>query len=248
MTPTGDRAYRGRLAAASRPPAAGSPSTRCGWSPTSGGSSRSRCRRCGSPAAVRAQAVAARTYAAYERAHPRSSAFDVYDTTACQVYGGVGAEHPASDAAIRATRRTMLEADGAPAFTQFSSSNGGWSVGGLGVLPAGAGRTRTTSWSGNPVHDWSVTVPRPAFERAGPSLGNLRRIAVVRRDGNGDWGGRVTSLRLVGSRNTRHRLRRHDALGPRPALDVGDLPASADRRGWRTDRVISCATTAAHRV
>jgi len=48
------------------------------------------------PAAVRAQSVAARTYAAYERAHPRASIFDICDTWSCQVYGGVDAEHPAS--------------------------------------------------------------------------------------------------------------------------------------------------------
>ena len=154
-----------------------------------------------SPAAVRAQSVAARTYAAYERAHPRSSAFDVYDTTASQVYGGVGAEHSASDAAIRATRRKVLAADGAPAFTQFSSSNGGWSV--RGTLPYQQARQDPyDDWSGNPVHDWSITVWDSTFESTWPSLGNLRRITVVRRDGNGDWGGRVTSLRLVGSRNT----------------------------------------------
>ena len=154
-----------------------------------------------SPAAVRAQSVAARTYAAYERAHPRSSAFDVYDTTASQVYGGVDAEHPASDAAIRATRRRILESDGAPAFTQFGSSNGGWTVQGS-VSYQRARQDPYDDWAGNPVHDWSVTVWDSTFENAWPSLGNLRRIRVVDRDGNGDWGGRVSTLRLVGSKNT----------------------------------------------
>jgi stage II sporulation protein D len=37
------------------------------------------------------------------------------------------------------------------------------------------------------------------FEQAFPSIGNLRRIAVLSRDGNGQWGGRVVQLRLVGS-------------------------------------------------
>lgn len=154
-----------------------------------------------SPAAVQSQAVAARTYAAYERAHPRSSAFDVYDTTASQVYGGVAAEHEASDAAIRATRRKVLEHDGAPAFTQFSSSNGGWSVKGT-LAYQRAERDPYDGWSGNPNHDWSVKLGDGRFESAWPALGNLRRITVVSRDGNGEWGGRVTSLRLVGSRNT----------------------------------------------
>jgi hypothetical protein len=123
------------------------------------------------------------------------------DTTASQVYGGVGAEHPASDDAIRATRRKALTADGAPAFTQFSSSNGGWSV--RGTVPYQQARKDPyDDWSGNPVHDWSITVWDSTFESRWPALGNLRRITVADRDGNGDWGGRVTSLRLVGSRAT----------------------------------------------
>ena len=54
-------------------------------------------------------------------------------------------------------------------------------------------------WSGNPVHSWSVTIGAGQIERAWPALGNLTKIAVTGRDGNGDWGGRVTSLTLTGS-------------------------------------------------
>ena len=200
VTPTATKAYRGRLAAL---PLAGARVTvnTVRLESYLRGVVPLEMPALWTPAAVRAQAVAARTYAAYERAHPRSSAFDVYDTTASQVYGGVGAEHSASDAAIRATRRRVLQADGAPAFTQFSSSNGGWSV--QGTLPYQQARQDPyDDWSGNPVHDWSVTVRDSTFESRWSSLGNLRRITVVRRDGHGDWGGRVTSLRLVGSRNT----------------------------------------------
>jgi SpoIID/LytB domain protein len=200
VTPSGTRAYRGRLLAV---PLAGGRVTvnTVGLESYLRGVVPLEMPALWSPAAVRAQAVAARTYAAYERAHPRSTAFDVYDTTASQVYGGVAAEHSASDAAIRATRRRILEHDGAAAFTQFSSSNGGWTV--RGALPYQQDKQDPyDDWSGNPVHDWSISVWDSTFENAWPSLGNLRRIRVVRRDGNGDWGGRVTSLRLVGARNT----------------------------------------------
>ena len=54
-------------------------------------------------------------------------------------------------------------------------------------------------WSGNPNHTWSTKVTDTRIENAFPRLGNLRRIVVVRRDGNGQWGGRVESIRLVGS-------------------------------------------------
>ena len=153
-----------------------------------------------SPAAVRSQAVAARTYATYERAHPRSSVFDVYDTTSSQVYGGFAAEHPASDAAIRATRRRILEHQGTAAFAQFGSSNGGWTVQGS-VPYQRATRDPYDGWAGNPVHDWSVTFRDEAFESRWPALGNLRRITVVDRDGHGDWDGRALTVRLVGARD-----------------------------------------------
>ncbi len=103
-------------------PPRGSRSTRCGSSSTSAASCPLEIPALWSAAAVRAQAVAARTYAAYERAHPRASIFDLCDTWSCQVYGGVDAEHSASDDAIAATRRRILRYDGEPAFTQFGSS------------------------------------------------------------------------------------------------------------------------------
>ena len=154
-----------------------------------------------SPEAVRAQAVAARTYAAYERAHPRSDAYDICDTWSCQVYGGADAEHPAASRAVRATRRQVLLHDGVPAFTQFGSSSGGWtSAGSMPYLVAQ--RDPYDGWPGNPNHDWSVTLSDSDLERAWPAIGNLRRIVVLARDGNGEWGGRVRTIRFLGRRGT----------------------------------------------
>ncbi len=147
------------------------------------------------PAAVRAQAVAARTYAAYERAH-RSG--PLCDTTSCQVYGGYAAEHPASNAAVDATRHLALLHGGEPAFTQFSSSSGGWtSAGSMSYLAAQ--KDPYDGWSGNAMHAWTTRVQDGAFESAWPAIGNLRRIVVLRRDGNGEWGGRAASIRIVGA-------------------------------------------------
>ncbi len=148
--------------------------------------------------AVRAQAVAARTYASYERRHPQSRAYQLCDTWSCQVYGGVDAEHPASDRAVDATAGSILTSDGAPAFTQFGSSSGGWtSAGSVPYLPAK--RDPYDGWSGNPVHTWTTTVDDARLEQAWPALGDLRRIAVTARDGNGRWGGRVRTIAMRGS-------------------------------------------------
>ena len=152
-----------------------------------------------SPAALQTQAVAARTYAAYERAHaPAGRTYQTCDSTACQVYGGVAAETASTDAAIAATRGQIREYAGQPAFTQFSSSNGGWTVrGSLAYQPARP--DPYDAWPGNRMHDWSTTVSAAQLQAAWPALGTPTGIQVLERDGNGDWGGRVLGLRLTGT-------------------------------------------------
>ena len=151
-----------------------------------------------SPDAVRAQAVAARTYAAYERAHPQSAAYQLCDTWSCQVYGGYDAEYPASNKAVDDTAKQVLLSGGDPAFTQFGSSSGGWTAAGsVSYLPAQ--KDPYDGWAGNPVHTWTVQLDDGVLERTWPAVGDLRRIAVTKRDGNGDWGGRVSSLTLSGT-------------------------------------------------
>ncbi|MDP3892676.1 SpoIID/LytB domain-containing protein, partial [Nocardioides sp.] len=155
-----------------------------------------------SPAAVRSQAVAARTYAAYELLDaPPSRHYQICDTTACQVYGGQAAEHPGSDAAIRATRKQVLTYGGKPAFTQFSASNGGWSA--PGSMPyLVAKKDPYDGWSGNTNHTWSVTVRAAAIEGRWPAIGSFSGATVLARDGHGQWGGRVRSIRVTGTKRS----------------------------------------------
>jgi stage II sporulation protein D len=54
-------------------------------------------------------------------------------------------------------------------------------------------------YSGNSVHDWTETLTADRIERAYPAVGTLRRLQVVRRDGNGEWNGRVWTLVLDGT-------------------------------------------------
>ena len=151
-------------------------------------------------AAVRSQAVAARSYANWERAANASRSYQTCDTTSCQVYGGVGAEDSRSNAAVVATAKQVLTYQGKPAFTQFGSSSGGWlSAGSMPYLVAKA--DKYDGHSGNPVHTWRTTVTRGAIQRAWPSLGTLRRVVVTRRDGNGQWYGRVEQMTLDGSKS-----------------------------------------------
>lgn len=150
-------------------------------------------------AAVRAQAVAARTYASWERTANANRYYQTCDTTSCQVYGGVSSEHPASNAAVVATSDQVLTYQGKPAFTQFSSSSGGWLA--KGTMPYLVAKAdKYDGHSGNPVHTWTTTVTRSTIQRVWPSLGTLRGVLVTRRDGNGDWYGRVEQMTLDGSK------------------------------------------------
>lgn len=143
--------------------------------------------------AVRAQSVAARTYAA-RRLQP-AKPYDICDTTTCQVYKGMAGEHSAGDAAIRATDRTVLTYRGEPIDALFSSSNGGYTAdGGQPYLPAK--RDPYDSVVRNQVWTSSATTSEIG---AAFGIGTLRSLTVVSRDGNGALGGRVESVRLTGT-------------------------------------------------
>ncbi|WP_210504461.1 SpoIID/LytB domain-containing protein [Nocardioides xinjiangensis] len=153
------------------------------------------------PAAVSAQSVAARTYAAYERAHPAAAHYDICDTTQCQVYGGADVEHPAATEAIRATAKQGLFHDGRPAFTQFSASNGGFSA--AGSMPYLVAQPDPYDGLANPKYStWTTVIDDTQVERHWPAIGDLTRIEVISRDGNGDWGGRVTDMAFIGTTGT----------------------------------------------
>jgi stage II sporulation protein D len=72
--------------------------------------------------AVKAQAVAARSYAL---AHLRGGVFDVYGDTRDQVYGGIATETPVGNQAVAGTKRQVLLYGGKVATTYFFSSSGG---------------------------------------------------------------------------------------------------------------------------
>ena len=151
------------------------------------------------PAAVQAQAVAARTYAAYERSAHATRYYQTCDTTSCQVYGGMTSEDSRSNSAVDATAGQILTYKGGPAFTQFGSSSGGWtSAGSVPYLAAKA--DPYDGFSGNPMHTWTTKIAASKIRAVWPSLGKLKRIVITQRDGNGEWYGRVEKMTLDGSR------------------------------------------------
>ena len=75
--------------------------------------------------AVKAQAVAARTYAVRHMGRRESLGFDVYGSTMDQVYGGADADDPVSARAVRETRGEIIMYDGKPIEAFYHSTCGG---------------------------------------------------------------------------------------------------------------------------
>jgi len=75
--------------------------------------------------ALKAQAVAARTYAIDSRNGFDSEGYDLCATPKCQVYGGIDAEDPLTDLAVEQTRGQIAAFQGKPIHALFTSTCGG---------------------------------------------------------------------------------------------------------------------------
>lgn len=157
--------------------------------------------------ALKAQAVAARTYAMAEK---RYTYAQTCDTDACQVYGGAASggtatsaltvlEDSRSDNAIAGTAAvTLRNSEGGYAYAQFNSSSGGITSGANFPVVEDLG----DAVAANPHHRWTTTVARADIEAAFPSIGPLTNVDVTKRNGLGEWGGRVQSMVLRGTSGT----------------------------------------------
>ncbi len=155
-------------------------------------------------AAVGAQAVAARTYAR-NAVESGSGAYDICDTTSCQVYGGMahyssgGSLQWTDDpAAIVGNESRVLTYHGSTIFAQFSASDGGATVDGGQSYLLGKPDPYDGTASGDPYLNWSDAAS--ASHIAGYyGLKSVTSIEITRRDGNGPWGGRVLAASVHGT-------------------------------------------------
>ncbi|MFM8544827.1 MAG: SpoIID/LytB domain-containing protein [Vulcanococcus sp.] len=145
--------------------------------------------------ALRAQAVAARTYAL--KARKPAAVFDLQATTASQVYKGVEAETPSTRSAVEGTRGLVLTYDDALIDAVFHSSSGGSATESSGQL-----WPRQLPYlvsvpdfdRDSPVREWRQPLDAPLLGRAFPELGAVTAIEVLSTTATG----RVRQARVVG--------------------------------------------------
>ena len=154
--------------------------------------------------ALKAQAVAARTYAITTTAGG-SLGFDQYADTRSQMYKGVAAEFASTDAAVRDTRHEVVTYGGRPVVTYFFSTSGGHTenveFSFIGALPQPWLRGVEDPFDdASPKHRWrmSFTLAQADAKLGSLVRGKLRDIKVVKRGVSP----RVVRARLVGSGGT----------------------------------------------
>jgi len=109
--------------------------------------------------ALKAQAVAARSYALYQRQTGANSLYDIGDTQAWQVYKGVESEYTSTQQAVMATEGQVLIYQGKIIEAVFHSSSGGHTenVEDVWVEPLPYLRGVPDFDQGTPVYQWSKT-------------------------------------------------------------------------------------------
>ena len=186
---------------------------------------------------LEAQAVAARSYV-LSTPNGYGGYADTCDQT-CQSYPGTRNEGSAGGIATTAVTDTagwvMEMPGGAVAVTEYSASTGGYTSSAAEGSPFEAvpdlGDAVCVPGACNPNHSWSTQVSATAIEAQWPAIGTLASIAITGRNGNGDYGGRVTTMSLSGTAGT------VQVTGPAFATDLGlnsdwfFIPAASDVGG-----------------
>jgi stage II sporulation protein D len=150
-------------------------------------------------AALEAQAVASRTYAL--TAHAGGSKFDVYADTRSQVYRGVAAQTPQTDAAVKDTAGQIVTYAGRPAITYFFASSGGRTENVedsfIGSEPQPWLRGVVDQYENGDEHTWkaSLSFAAAAAKLRGLVHGGFKGIEVVKRG----FSPRIVSAYVLGT-------------------------------------------------
>jgi stage II sporulation protein D len=149
--------------------------------------------------ALKAQAIAARTYAITTA---KSDDFDHYADTRSQVYKGVGIETAATNAAVADTRGQVVTYNGQPVVTYFFSTSGGKTEDventTLGNEPEPWLKSVEDEYDGvSPRHRWTtkLTMAQAARKLGGLVQGTFKGIKVTKRGASP----RIMSAEIVGS-------------------------------------------------
>ena len=152
--------------------------------------------------ALKAQAIASRSFAMTNRQKHKGQGFNLCNTVHCQVYSGKSVEDQRINDLVDQTRGQYVYSDGDIVETVFHSNNGGYMESSENAWGTGYSHlvNKKDEFSvDSPNSDWTYEISRKDFNNRlranGISIGDIREINIVdQTDGK-----RVASVELVGS-------------------------------------------------
>lgn len=159
--------------------------------------------------ALRAQSVAARTFALKNRKRHSTEGFDLCSTSHCQVYEGMSAETKLTTEAVNRTRGEVLFYKGTIIDALFHTDSGGMTESSENVWGSSVPYLRAVNEVQSQTNPWSrkvsMDVVVKSFEKNGKRVGLLREVRLSRLNigkGSGDrsLSGRVRSADFVGTK------------------------------------------------
>ncbi len=191
----------------------------------------------GSAEAVKAQAVAARTYTVYFFGRRASEGFDLFGTTEDQVYGGLESEKPAISALVAETRGKVLFSEGRPVRAMYSSNCGGMCASLDEAFPSSAESCLIPHRDRAPDQDPGSSFCSAASVYRWKEEWTVQEFeGLLARNGPADWRtedgqlrGRVLDVR-VGERSASGRVKRLDIETTTGVLQLDEMKIRATLR------------------
>ncbi|WP_278834072.1 SpoIID/LytB domain-containing protein [Mitsuokella multacida] len=161
--------------------------------------------------AIKAQSVAARSFALASRGRHAGESYDLCTTTHCQLYTGTAAEKSASNAAIKATRGEVLTYGGKPIEALFHTDSGGMTENSEDVWGSHVPYLRAAKDTPTKTMPWTKTISRADLERKlaakGHDIGKVRSLAlsplaIGRAAKDRTASGRVKTMTVKGTKGT----------------------------------------------
>lgn len=161
--------------------------------------------------ALKAQAVAARTFALRHRQRHSKDGYDLCATTHCQQYSGIGAERTADSQAVDVTRGETLLYNGQPIEALFHTDSGGMTENSEDVWGSRIPFLRAAREVYANTQPWDKNITAADFctllAKHGKSLGTLKTITLSpltdeRNAPDRTVSGRVRMVRLEGTNGT----------------------------------------------
>ncbi|WP_415713255.1 SpoIID/LytB domain-containing protein [Maridesulfovibrio sp.] len=183
--------------------------------------------------ALKAQAVAARTYAYYQKMHRTHLFYDVYADTYDQMYAGVDREDKRTDQAVKQTAGHVLLYKDKPILSQYTANSGGFTADAKAIFGAGKAylvahedpaslKGKMASWS----KKYSKKDIESKLKKIGISVPGISSITALEKGPSG----RIVKVRIKYKSGYRD-LRTRTTLGSSRVLKLPDILLRIDKNG-----------------